>query len=146
MLVGLLLFGRWFSGANPTKMIKIIKFLLLGVIGSAAIFFIFTGKLAWAFFVVPLLAPWLMRARTVHRAYRNFSKSDYATGKGEGSGSVAPISEIQAFEILGLNEGATEKQIKDAHRHLIAGIHPDHGGSTYLAAQINQAKDILLRK
>ena len=54
------------------------------------------------------------------------------------------MDRAQALQILGLAEGATRAQIKEAHRRLISGIHPDHGGSDYLAAQINQAKDFLL--
>jgi curved DNA-binding protein CbpA len=46
--------------------------------------------------------------------------------------------------VLGLPAGATETQIREAHRRLMRGAHPDHGGSDWLAARINHARDILL--
>ena len=54
------------------------------------------------------------------------------------------MERAEALQVLGLQEGASEFDIREAHRHLIAGMHPDHGGSDYLAAQINHAKDVLL--
>jgi hypothetical protein len=64
---------------------------------------------------------------------------------GAGGPATGTMSREQAFEVLGLEVGAGEEEIKAAHHRLIANLHPDHGGSTYLAAQINQAKDVLLR-
>lgn len=64
------------------------------------------------------------------------------TAPGRPRGSAMPREE--ALKILGLEAGASADEIRAAHRRLIMQIHPDKGGSSYLAAQINQAKDVLL--
>ncbi|CAK0755679.1 DnaJ homolog subfamily C member 19 [uncultured Gammaproteobacteria bacterium] len=56
-----------------------------------------------------------------------------------------PMSREEAYEILGIKPGVSPEAIKEAHRRLIAGVHPDLGGSNYLAAKINQARDTLLK-
>jgi hypothetical protein len=57
----------------------------------------------------------------------------------------APMTEMEAWQVLGLEPGASRDAIRKAHRNLITKLHPDHGGTTYLARQINAARDILLR-
>ena len=58
--------------------------------------------------------------------------------------STGAMSRDEAFSVLGLKAGASSEDIKSAHRRLMKDFHPDRGGSDYLAAKINQAKDILL--
>jgi curved DNA-binding protein CbpA len=50
----------------------------------------------------------------------------------------------QAYEVLGLSPDATPDEIREAHRRLMRANHPDSGGSTWIAARLNQARDLLL--
>lgn len=56
------------------------------------------------------------------------------------------ISEDEAYKILGLKKGAPVSEIARAHRDLMKKLHPDHGGTTDLAARVNEAKDVLMRR
>jgi len=83
-------------------------------------------------------------------AYINKEHPNVREGDDWGSKSQPPavdqgvMSAEDALDILGLIPGATKKEISSAHRKLMSTLHPDKGGSTYLATRVNQAKDRLL--
>jgi len=77
----------------------------------------------------------------VHPTWRE----DMARGEREmASGPDGRMSRDEAYDILGLAQGASPDDIRQAHRDLMKKMHPDRGGSTYLASKINEAKDVLL--
>jgi hypothetical protein len=59
-------------------------------------------------------------------------------------GPRTDMSRQEALAVLGLAQGASDEEIRAAHRRLILRMHPDAGGSAELAARINRAKDVLL--
>lgn len=75
----------------------------------------------------------------IHPDWRQEEPASDAT-----SHTPGPMSREEAWQVLGLEPGADEKAIIEAHRRLMQKLHPDRGGSTYLAAKLNQAKDLLL--
>ena len=78
--------------------------------------------------------------------WRENSQSDSTTGSGRRGWSTGKMTEEEAYQILGVQPGASAKDIGLAHRSLMKKLHPDQGGSTYLAARVNEAKDVLLRR
>ena len=78
--------------------------------------------------------------------WRRGEANEDAAGDPHRAGAAdVPMTMPQALQILGLEPDASRAAIVEAHRRLIQKLHPDRGGSSYLAAQINRAKDILLR-
>jgi len=88
-----------------------------------------------------LLAAYLDRREPGWREY-----AQGGTGAGPRPADTGKMTEREAYQILGLDPGASPEEISRAHRSLIKKLHPDQGGTTYLAARINEAKDVLLRR
>ena len=79
----------------------------------------------------------------MQRRFQQQYSQQQSNGGGAGSGGGS-MSRKEALQILGLQETASQEDIIKAHRSLMQKFHPDRGGSDYLAAKINQAKDFLL--
>jgi hypothetical protein len=80
-------------------------------------------------------------------SWRDDVEGDPAAGESRpASWSSGKMTEEEAYQILGVKPGASAEDIGRAHRALMKKLHPDQGGSTYLAARVNEAKDVLLRR
>jgi hypothetical protein len=86
-----------------------------------------------------LLAAYLDRRDA---GWREYAQADAAPGRG--GAPRGPMTHEEAYQILGLEPGAKAEEIIRAHRTLMKRIHPDQGGTNYLAARVNEAKDTLL--
>jgi hypothetical protein len=78
--------------------------------------------------------------------WREHAQDDAATGAGRTGWGRGKMTEEEAYQILGVQPGASAEEISRAHRSLMKKLHPDQGGTTYLAARVNEAKDVLLRR
>ena len=231
LLAVLLLAGKWFVNAEPKKMVHSLKWVAYGAGGIILLFVVFSGKFMMLIWLLPVLLPWLMRARAAARSANNFSRMESGGSHGMGSEVSSEFLEMyldhdtgnmdgvirkglhngknlrtlsfeelvdlyetyavqdvesarllaayldrthsewrdsaenashqnedtqqnrssgsmdcaEAYRVLGLDDDADEAAIKAAHHRLIASLHPDRGGSAYLASKINEARDVLLK-
>ena len=161
IVVGALYLVRWFLKTPAESVAATIKKSAWFVAGIGLIALAATGRLHWLFAflgaAIPVLVknlPNLLRliglAKLVRNARANSQQNGPEAGPEQANQRASSnrrdqgMSREEALDVLGLNPGASREAIVKAHRELIQKLHPDRGGSTHLAAQINQAKRVLL--
>lgn len=143
----LIAWSKFQRGDSATKQ-RMVKQSVKYVIWGLLLIFVLTGRLHWlaglGAAVIPLLP--MLYANIIRR----FSNQEANPADAKPTESK-PLSDIEeAMEILGISgqsqEALTTEMVQDAHRKLIQKLHPDRGGNDYLAAKINQARDLLLAR
>lgn len=134
LLAVLYLTASWFANTPQRQMAAGLAF------GASVILFVAAGLLALGGRLGLAVPVFLMGLLAFARYFRERSPHPAAR---DGAG---PMTREEAYRVLGLEPGAGVEEIRAAHRRLIAKLHPDREGNAYLAAKINQARDLLLEK
>ena len=135
----LLTFGlRAFSRASVADIRSLLAWTAAMAGLTLMVLLVLTGKGPFALFALSLGLP---LARQWWAARSHPTASSGSAGRGGGA-----MTEQEALEVLGLRPAAAEAEIRAAHRRLMQAVHPDRGGSDWVSARVNQARDILLRK
>ena len=142
-LIAALMMLRWYATAHVKTIKKGLAWIGIGLLALVVIFLAVTGRMGAALAALAGLMVWAGRILNIVQMGRQFGG---AFGrKGAQASTASSMTAEEAYRVLGLSPGASEDEIKAAHRRLIEQIHPDCGGSDYLAAKVNLAKDFLLK-
>ncbi len=145
-VVGIMWYLAWYHRADRQQrnrsLIRIALWSAAALLVTLAI-----TKGSWLMAMFGAALPWINRIMMVKGLWDHLRRGKRGAGHARPQPPPATsMSVAEALEILGLAPGASEEEIINAHRRLMQKIHPDRGGSDYLASQINLAKDTLLQQ
>ncbi|NCT40988.1 MAG: DnaJ domain-containing protein [Alphaproteobacteria bacterium] len=136
LLIGAYALYRFFINANIQQIKALFLAACIATLVIALFYMALTGKLAAALGLATAIVPFVfayLRERNLHDA-------------SSASGTQSEINTRKdALEVLGLHDDAGADDINSAYKKLMQKVHPDHEGSEWMAAKLNQARDFLLK-
>lgn len=137
---------RAFERASVTTIKSLVAWIAaLGGL-SLALLLILSGRFGIALGALTLFGPLVWNYWRASQQSKIGGRPNPGAGGqgGPSSRRSGAMTREEAYQVLGLRPGAPEADIRAAHHRLMRAAHPDHGGSDWLAARINQARDLLL--
>jgi len=143
VLLGLAGLG-WLTRQPPGKVKSVLIAVAMLTVAAVGLALVLSGRMAGLVALIAGLSPWLSRATRLHQLWRLIRGQRPARSAPPPPRADGALTRAQAYEILGLAPGAGRDEIRAAHLRLMQANHPDRGGSTWIAARLNQARDLLL--
>ena len=139
-LVSILFFVDWLSAKNKKELNKKINLIIIFLSILIGIILLIGGLYLYSplFFSI---AAWFLRKKIIFDVLLNIFRKKQKSNQNDYN---QKMSLNESYKLLGIDENASKEVIIKSHKELIRKLHPDKGGSSYLSAKVNEARDIIL--
>jgi DnaJ domain len=150
ILLAIVIVLKQVKNTPPEQRKKLYLKVGIGLTAAVLLLLALMGRIHWIGGLVAAMVPVVRAAfpyllRFLPFFQQHISNKPQAEQQAPPQQAQVNVSLDEAYQVLGLEPGADKEAVIDAHRKLIQKMHPDRGGNDFLAAQINQAKEVLIK-